>query len=673
MKVLCTENGASWEGNLPYALLALRTVTHDSTGFSPAELVHGKNLRTPETLLFEKWTGEEEGNELVTEYVFNLMNRLKHCQELAVENMTEAREKRKFWHDKKAFERVFKVGDEVLVLATSKKNKMSVAWIGPGKIEAKISETNYIVNVPGRRERAQIYHVNLLKPYLKRAEIVNFIAQELEEGENNQDLEIAFPAAESATYNFDNALKESNLEDRCTSGQLEQLRKLLDEYSDVFSNDPGRTDLMEHDIELLEYKPIRLKPYRASPRQTEILKKEIKRMLELNIIVEGESDFTAPMILVEAPGKDPRPCIDYRKLNEITRAEFFPLPNIEDRVQQVASAKYITVLDLTKGYWQIPMTPRAQRVAAFVTSFGSYLPVTMPFGTLNASYRFSKFMDKMLRGLEKFCLPYLDDMAIFSETWEDHMQHIESVLIRVRDAKVKIKLAKCKFAQKTVQYLGHVVGEGKRKPADAKIRAITELSAPKNKTEIRRCLGMAGYYSRYIKDYAVIVEPLTRALKGKTKREKIIWSEEMNKAFELLKKRLTEEPILYAPNYSKEFIIQTDASDKGIGVVLAQREGAEEHPVIYLSRKFSETEKSFGATEKECAAIIFAIKKLRHYVDGQKFSIETDHNPLVFLKQNSGNNPRLLRWELALQQYSYAIKHRPGREIPHVDFLSRVD
>lgn len=674
LKVICLESGESWERSLPYALLALRTVTHESTGFSPAELVHGRNLRTPETLLFEKWTEQEEEQNPVTEYVFELINRLQRCQELAGEQMEEKRDKRKIWYDRNAVNRKFNPGDKVLVLATSKPNKLSVSWIGPGTIESQMSETNYIVNVPDRREKSQIYHVNLLKPYVQRAEIVNVLIEENRDNKTTEaDLEIPYPITDPEEFDLNMVIRDSNLGSRCTKAQQEQLGALLIKHKKVFSNIPGRTNLIEHDIELTSDKPVRMKPYRTSPRQTDILKSEIQRMLELGIIKEGESDYTSPMILVEALGREPRPCVDYRKLNEITRAEFFPLPNIEERVEQVAASKFITVIDLTKGYWQIPLTPNAQRLATFVTSFGSYQPLVMPFGLVSAPYRFSKFMSILLKGLESFCLPYLDDMAIFSNSWEEHLEHLDIVLKRVTKAKLTIKLAKCKFAQETVKYLGHVVGKGRRKPSEIKIKAITDFPAPKSKTEIRRFLGMCGYYSRYIKNYAIIVEPLTRALKGKTKKEKVDWSPEMEKAFRELKDKLTRDPVLYAPDYTKEFIIQSDASDKGIGIIMAQRQGDEEHPILYLSRKFTKAEKNYSTTEKECAGIIFAVKKLKHYLDGQKFTIETDHNPLIWLKRNAGNNPRLMRWALTLQPFNYEIRHRPGKDIPHVDCLSRVD
>ncbi|GFV29614.1 retrovirus-related Pol polyprotein from transposon 412 [Trichonephila clavipes] len=181
----------------------------------------------------------------------------------------------------------------------------------------------------------------------------------------------------------------------------------------MFSNNPGLTNLVEHEIQLVSDQPVRTKPYRMSHRQNEILKNEINRMLKLGIIEVGESDYMSPMILVEIAGKEPRPCIDYRKLNGIIRTEYFPLPNIEERVEKVSAAKFITVFDLSKGYWQIPLSKTAQRYAAFCTSFGTYRPLRMSFGLKNAPYFFSKLIAELLNGLEDFVVPYLDDIAIF--------------------------------------------------------------------------------------------------------------------------------------------------------------------------------------------------------------------------------------------------------------------
>ncbi|GFV55461.1 retrovirus-related Pol polyprotein from transposon 297 [Trichonephila clavipes] len=673
LRVLCLDAGSEWDKHLPSILLALRTVSHESTGYTPSELVYGRNLRTPETLVMEHWMEPEEEGDLVTEYMFKLINRLKRCQEVAINKMEEMQVKRKTWYDKNAVKREFKDGDLVLVLATSRANKLAVQWIGPGTILNKISETNYLVEIPGRRETSQIYHINMLKPYYKRPEHVNVIINdETKNSLADQELEIPYLENNSLIYDFEDVIQASELNKHLHDKQMDRLRELLNKYSKCFSNNPGLTNLVEHEIQLVSDQPVRTKPYRMSHRQNEILKTEINRMLKLGIIEVGESDYMSPMILVEIAGKEPRPCIDYRKLNGIIRTEYFPLPNIEERVEKVSAAKFITVFDLSKGYWQIPLSKTAQRYAAFCTSFGTYRPLRMSFGLKNAPYFFSKLMAELLNGLEDFVVPYLDDIAIFSDTWESHIKHMETVLQRIKRAKLTIKPSKCKFAQQNVKFLGHIVGQGFRTPSEIKVQAVLEFPTPRTKTQIRAFLGIAGYYQKYINLFSVIAAPLTDALKGRAKKGEIKWTTECENAFRELKGKLIDKPVLYAPNFEREFIVQTDASNAGMGAVLTQlTEQGEEHPILYLSKKFSEVEKRYCTTEKECASIVFAIKRLHYYLDGNSFLVMTDHNPLVWLNRNVSSNPRLMRWALALQPYNFRIVHRSGKSHKNADSLSR--
>ncbi|GFU55595.1 retrovirus-related Pol polyprotein from transposon 17.6 [Trichonephila clavipes] len=304
LRVLCLDAGSEWDKHLPSILLALRTVSHESTGYTPSELAYGKNLRTPETLVMEHWMEPEEEGDLVTEYMFKLINRLKRCQEVAINKMEEMQVKRKTWYDKNAVKREFKDGDLVLVLATSRTNKLAVQWIGPGTILNKISETNYLVEIPGRREASQIYHINMLKPYYKRPEHVNVIINdETQNSLADQELEIPYLENNSLVYDFEDVIQASELNKHLHDKQMDRLRELLSKYSKCFSNNPGLTNLVEHEIQLVSDQPVRTKPYRMSHRQNEILKNEINRMLKLGIIEVGESDYMSPMILVEVAGK----------------------------------------------------------------------------------------------------------------------------------------------------------------------------------------------------------------------------------------------------------------------------------------------------------------------------------------------------------------------------------
>ncbi|GFX23925.1 retrovirus-related Pol polyprotein from transposon 297 [Trichonephila clavipes] len=300
-------------------------------------------------------------------------------------------------------------------------------------------------------------------------------------------------------------------------------------------------------------------------------------MLKLGIIEVAESDYMPPMILVEVAGKEPRPCIDYRKLNGIIR---------------------------------------------------------------------TKLRAELLNGLEDFVVPYLDDIAIFSDTWESHIKNMETVLQRIKRAKLTIKPSKCKFAQQNVKFLGHIVGQGFRTPFEIKVQAVLEFPTPRTKTQIRAFLGLAGYYQKYINLFSVIAAPLTDTLKARAKKREITWTTECENAFRELKGKLIDKPVLYGPNFEREFI-------------------------LFKRTLQTQVEKRYCTMKKECSSIVFAIKRLHYYLDGNSFLFMTDHNPLVWLNRNVSSNPRWMRWALALQPYNFKIVHRSGKSHKNADSLSR--
>ncbi|GFX78065.1 retrovirus-related Pol polyprotein from transposon 17.6 [Trichonephila clavipes] len=252
-------------------------------------------------------------------------------------------------------------------------------------------------------------------------------------------------------------------------------------------------------------------------------------------------------------------------------------------------------------------------------------------------------MAKLLRNCEDFAVPYLDDIAIFSLAWDDHLKHLKDVFDRLRSAKLHIKPSKCQFAQAYVKYLGHLVGQGLRTPGELKVQVIKDFPIPTNKTQ------------------------------GRNRKSTVDWNSSCQNAFEELKTRLSKNPVLYSPDFTKPFIIQCDESNLGIGVVLSQVCENEEHPIMFLSKKLSLAEQKYSTTEKECAAIIFAVQKLKCYLDGhQKFVTQTDHNPLVWLEKNTGTNPRLLRGSLILQAFNYEIACRKGKQNQNAVSLSRI-
>lgn len=255
-----------------------------------------------------------------------------------------------------------------------------------------------------------------MKPFFERAAIVSIVMNMPDEAP------LELPCFRNRTGpSVGEVIKHAVNTEELENEKVEDLRSLIQEYLDCFGNKLGRTHLIQHDIELTTEVPFSSKAYRMSPRQLDIMKAEVKRMLRLGVIKEGYSEYCSPLMLVEVPGKDPRPCVDYRKLNAITKDQVYPLPNIEERVELVSKATFISTLDLVRGYWQVPLTERASRYAAFVTPFGVYQPVTMSFGLKNAPFCFSRLMDRALEGLEEFAVPYLDDVAVFSNEWESHL------------------------------------------------------------------------------------------------------------------------------------------------------------------------------------------------------------------------------------------------------------
>lgn len=348
------------------------------------------------------------------------------------------------------------------------------------------------------------------------------------------------------------------------------------------------------------------------------------------------------------------------------------MPNLEERVETVSKATFISTLDLVRGYWQVPMTERARRYAAFTTPMGTFRPVMLSFGLKNAPSCFSRLMDHVLRGAEKYAIPYLDDIAIFSDSWQEHVKHLRDVFCRLMRAGLTLKASKCHLAQADVLYLGHRVGRGQRRPAEMKVATIAYFPRPQTKADIRAFLGLTGYYRSYIRQYSELASSLTDALRKKAPT-RVTWDDEKEKAFQGLKAALMKPPVLRAPDYNKPFIVQCDASNRGMGVILCQEDAnQEEHPILYCSRKLSIREEAYSASEKECACLVWATQKLSCYLYGAPFIFVTDHCSLTWLSQMSNKNPRLLLWSLALQQYDFEVRYRKGKAHVNVDCLSRA-
>ncbi|KAI2645271.1 Retrovirus-related Pol polyprotein [Labeo rohita] len=351
-----------------------------------------------------------------------------------------------------------------------------------------------------------------------------------------------------------------------TEVQNKDLTQLLMEFPGLFSDVPTRTHLMQHDVDVGDAQPIRQRFYRAPVSKRKALESEIQYMLENGIAVPSCSSWASPCLLVRKLDSIYRFCTDYRKLNAITKPDAFPLPRVKDCVDQVGTAKFVTKIDLLKGYWQVPLTPRAREVTSFITSSGLYSYSVMSFGLRNAPATFQRLMNRVVFGLEG-CAVYLDDVIVFSGTWEQYLVCLRALLTRLAEACLTVNLAKCEFAKATVSYLGKVVGQGKVRPVQAKVLAIQQFPSPSTKKELMHFLGMVGYYRGFCSNFSTVVSPLTDLLKSSVKFD---WSENCQRAFENVKLLLMTAPVLAAPRLDMPFKLQVDASQVGAGAVLLQ-------------------------------------------------------------------------------------------------------
>ncbi len=394
-------------------------------------------------------------------------------------------------------------------------------------------------------------------------------------------------------------------------------------------------------------------------------------MLQHGFATPRQSPWSSPCLLVPKSDSSYRFCTDYHRVNNLTKPDSFPLPRIEVCVDRVGSARYVTKLDLLKGYWQVPLTPRASDISAFVTPDNFIQYSVMAFGMRNAPATFQRLMGQVLSGVTN-CEAYLDDVVIYSANWEDHLNSLHQVFRRLSEASLMLNLLKCEFAKAVVTYLGKKVGQGTVRPVEQKVAAILNFPSPTNKRELIRFLGMAGYYRSFCRNFASVAAPLTDLL---STSKQFVWSYDCNYAFNAAKDLLCHCPVLSDPNFALAFKLPVDASSAGAGAVQLQEDSAGiEHPVSYFSKKFTKCQQRYSTIEKEALALLLALQHFEVYLGGScnPVVVYTDHNPLVFLGRMCNSNQRLMRWSLIIQEYNLDIQHRKAVENVVADALSRV-
>jgi hypothetical protein len=468
-------------------------------------------------------------------------------------------------------------------------------------------------------------------------------------------------------------------QDHLNSEERKSITGACSDFADVFylpGDKLSSAGTVKHSINVQPgTEPINTRPYRLPEAQKSEIKGQVQKLLQEGIIEESDSPWNSPILLVpkkvDASGQQKfRLVVDYRKLNQKTIGNAYPLPDITEILDHLGQSKYFSCLDLAMGYHQIDMDKKDIDKTAFSTKEGHWAYRRMPFGLKTAPATFQRLMNTALSGLTGTrCFLFLDDIIIYANSLVEHDKKLRDVLRRLRKYNLKLQPDKCEFLRKEVSFLGHKISERGVEPDTRKVEAIENFPRPTTVKRLKSFLGLIGYYRRFVPHFSTIAAPLHKLLKKIAKFE---WSEEQENAFCRLKQKLMSKPILQYPNFAEEFILTTDASNFGAGAVLSQGEIGKDLPIAYASRSFSKSEQSYSVVEKELAAVVWGVKYYRPFLLGRKFKIISDHKPLKWIMNVKDPGSRLLRWRIRLEEYDYEIVYKPGKQNANADALSRI-
>ncbi|KAI8480272.1 hypothetical protein Bbelb_419750 [Branchiostoma belcheri] len=457
--------------------------------------------------------------------------------------------------------------------------------------------------------------------------------------------------------------------------QAAQLRKLVDTYADVFSagsRDRGRTKLTSHRIHTGDCPPIKQRPHRTPLHRQAEIHRQVDAMLADDVIEPSQSPWASPVVLARKKDGSFRFCVDYRKLNQATVKDAHPLPRTDVVLDALAGSAFFTTLDLTSGYWQVNIDPDDREKTAFTTGRGLYQFKVMPFGLTNAPSTFQRLMELLLAGLDwQTCLAYLDDIIVFSRTFQEHLTTLEEVFRRFRTANLKLNAKKCQFAQPRVRFLGHIVSKAGIQPDPTNTEKVRQWPTPTSTAEIRAFLGLASYYRKFIQNFAHVADPLIALTR---KHVAFTWDDACQTAFDTLRAALVAPPVLAYPDFTASLILYTDASNSAIGAVLTQPDDSGERVISYASKTLTKQERNWSTYDRELWAVVWSIRHYRSYLAGQSFSVVTDHKPLVGLSPSLiSNDPtgRRARWAIELSTYDFTITYRAGKSHNNADAMSR--
>ena len=460
-----------------------------------------------------------------------------------------------------------------------------------------------------------------------------------------------------------------------TEKQSTELRALVREYEDIFATPGGEvgfTNLATHAIDVGGAKPVKQPPRKSSFAEKTIIENSVLELLKSGKIRKSHSAWASPVVLVRKKDGSIRFCVDYRRLNEVTIKDAYPLPRIDDALDYLSGAAYFSTLDLASAYWQVAMEPGCEDMTAFCTHIGLYEWLVMPFGLANAPATCERLMEQLFQGMQwNGVLVYLDDLVAYGGTWSQSLLQLRKVFQKLREANLTLKPKKCELMRSECTYLGHRVTQKGVSPEERKVEAVRHWPEPRTLDHVRSFLGMTGYYRKFIEDYAAEAKPLTAMLKKGMKFE---WGKDQRRAFERLRDALTSYPCLGKLRPLGRLVVDTDASDYAVGAVLSQIQDGQERVIAYHSKTLNDAQTRYCTTKKELFAVKSALETWDHYLQNpsERFLLRTDHAALKWLSTMAIKDRTLSRWAQFVTEYSFDFVHRPGAQHSNADALSRV-
>ena len=650
------DSKGNWAKILPLALYFLRCSPSTATGVSPFLLTHGWEPRTPLKALYQSWVQTDLGEIDLGDWILENQERIEAARDKATSTASEAIDKRADrWNDT-ASDREFLVGEKVWIRRPGLDSKLRQSWIGPCTVVKRNSPVSYAIQTEERR----IPTVNVQQMKLVHSQDkIRRVTSMLEEDSQSDDLMNTFAEAK---------IQEQQLK----STQTRQLNTVLETYKEVLSKEPGTTSLVKFDIDTGKADPIYQHPYNIPMTMKAKVDKELDWLLERKFIRPSSSPWASPMVTVKKPDGSARLCVDFRKINGLTRQTPFYMPRVEEVLEGVGRAHFISKLDLSKGYYQVQLAEQAIPKTAFISHRGVFEFTRMPFGVRNAPACFQELMQQVLKEQRQWATAYMDDVVVYSNTWEEHLDHISRVLQALRQAGLTANPEKCRWGGRAIEFLGHWIGGGNMTIPSHKIEVLQNYNKPVTKRGLRAFIGTVSFYRRYIQQlakYTAILTPMT----AKQAPQKLDWTAEGEEAFRYICNFFCNIPVLCIPEVQDIVSIVTDASGRGIGGVLQVERDGDWQPAAYYSRQLRGAENRYSATELEALALVETVAHFGHYLYGKSFKAFTDHKPLEQLVTSTRLNPRLARMSFKLQHWLINIIYLPGVLNTLADALSREE